>query len=104
MIVDKNGSKKHKTVAYYNRDSREKAHMDIEAKKARNSAKKDDVDSTEEKEAPAKEYDYDNMENNVESDEAAEETTEAETAEESGAEEGSESENNETSDDNTDNQ
>ena len=103
MIVDKNSSKKHKTVAYYNRDSRDKAHMDIEAKKARNSAKSNDSNTTEEKEAPVKEYDYDNMENNVESDEATEETTETETAE-NGAEETTDSENNETSDDNTDNQ
>lgn len=105
MIVDKNSSKKHKTIAYYDRDSRDKAHSDIKAKKVRNSAKSDDdSDATEEKEAPAKEYDYDNMENNVGSDEATEETTEAEIAEETGAEEATDSENNETSDDNTDNQ
>ena len=86
MLVDKKGKKKSKTVAYYNRDSREKAHQGIEAKKARAAAKATETVKDEPAEEPAEEpapYDYDNPENNIVNDEPAEEP---ETAAEDNAE------------------
>ncbi len=90
MFTKKKKKEKVVTTTYYNRDSRAKAQEQINANKAkREAAAKAKIDAdkateAEEAETP-KEYDYDNMENNIPTDEtetsANEETTDGETAE-----------------------
>ena len=81
MLVDKYGNKKNSSKNYYNRNSREKAGLAIEAKnakkaKATQTASEEDIVEVEEEVTP---YDYDNIENNIEapvSEEVVEETVE----------------------------
>ena len=81
MLVKKYRKDKGASASYYNRDSREKAGLAIEAKKARLAAKESDTVEVPEEEATP--YDYDNMENNLV------EESEEENAEESQDEESS---------------
>lgn len=65
MLYKKYLNKKGASKAYYNRDSREKAGLAIEAKKAKKTPAV--VETAEEPtEEDVKPYDYDNMENNIE--------------------------------------
>ena len=65
MLYKKYANKKGASKAYYNRDSREKAGLAIEAKKAKKTPAV--VETAEEStEEDVKPYDYDNMENNIE--------------------------------------
>ncbi|MBR4420199.1 MAG: hypothetical protein IKT32_04900, partial [Clostridia bacterium] len=78
MIVKKYRKNKGSSTNYYNRDSREKAGLAIEAKNARKAkeAEKEELVSADEE---VKSYDYDNIENNIEeevTEETAEEATE----------------------------
>lgn len=85
MLIEKHRKNKGVSSEYYNRNSREKAGLEIEAKKARqakeaqNKKSEEIVEATEE-EVPA--YDYDNIENNIESEEA--ENQEASESEDNG--------------------
>ncbi len=82
MLVKKHRKNKGASASYYNRDSRERAGLAIEAKKARLAAKESDTVEGIEESIP---YDYDNMENNIEQ-EVSEETSEEGEVEESSPE------------------
>ncbi len=73
MLYDKYGKKKNSSKDYYNRNSRERAGLEIEAKNARKAKEAEKV--TEEEPEEVQPYDYDNMENNI-VEEPSEETTE----------------------------
>ncbi len=73
MLYDKHGKKKNSSKDYYNRNSRERAGLEIEAKNARKAKEAEKV--TEEEPEEVQPYDYDNMENNI-VEEVSEETTE----------------------------
>ena len=76
MLYEKYKKKKGSSVSYYNRNSRERAGLAIEEKKARKAKEATSVEPEED----AKPYDYDNMENNIEEDSSNEEEVVEETA------------------------
>ncbi len=83
MFTKKKKKEKVVTTTYYNRDSRAKAQEQINANKAKREAAakaKIEADKATETEEAPKEYDYDNMENNIPTDETEEQPNDSEMA------------------------